>query len=396
MHRLTSVALILCVFSSVVHADDRAQIVARAKLSIAKVIATSQDNESVGTAFLFTSTVYPPGGRGLAAVEKGNLLTNCHVVRGALKVEVQFMEPVHKVFDAPPANILYLPWEAKVLGCDQLSDLAVLEFGPGAANQSLFSSPAPLPFANPGDIHPGDEVLTLGFALNLGGDPSVNRGIISAVNRGFPSEHDCEGETNCLPGVFSGLIQTDATINHGNSGGPMLNMKGEVVGINTYTTSGKGPINVFYARSVETVKPFAKMLLTNGQVIRADLGIDGIASVPADPHRVVLKHGGVKILSFAPNSPGQKAGLRVGDIILKVWSQTNGLPRMTAGMAYTDEVRDIGSLMNLLAFVPPKTVATVEVFTPDFECSEVKAVPPCDGCYCVEKDLGRRVSVQTE
>jgi S1-C subfamily serine protease len=128
-------------------------------------------------------------------------------VRGALKVEVQFMNLT---------NLLGLrsgPWEAKVLGCDELSDLAVLELGVDGLDQDLLPLPPPLPFAKPENIHAGDDVLTVGFA--------VNRGIISAMNRGFPSEHDCEGEKNCLPEVFSGLIQTDATINHGNSGGPL-------------------------------------------------------------------------------------------------------------------------------------------------------------------------------
>jgi S1-C subfamily serine protease len=337
----------------------------------------------VGTAFLFTSTVRPPEEHGGSAVKKGNLLTNCHVVKGALKVEVQFMN-----VPPTPANMLVFPWEAKVLGCDEWSDLAVLEFGAGAANQALFELPPPLSFAKPEDIHVGEEVLTLGFAINLGGDPSVNRGIISAVNRGLPSEHDCEDKPNCAPGLFSGLIQTDATINHGNSGGPLVNMKGEVVGINTYTSGGNQPaINIFYARSVETAAPFAKMLLTNGEVIRADLGLASWASVPADHGKVYLTHGGVRISSFTPNSPAQRAGLRVGDIILSVRSKTRVIQPLTNKVQ--GEVQDIGSLLNLLAFIRPGTIASVEVFTPGFACSGGRTI-------CVEKDLGREVDVKTD
>ena len=91
------------------------------------------------------------------------------------------------------------------------------------------------------------------------------------------------------------MIQTDATINHGNSGGPLLNMKGEVVGVNTYTTLPGGPLNIFYARSAATAAPFAKMLVAYGRVIRADLGLNEVETVAPDPHQAMLRQGGVKI-----------------------------------------------------------------------------------------------------
>jgi S1-C subfamily serine protease len=348
-HPLTSLVLIVCVFANVAHADDRAQVIARAKPSIAKVIVTGKDNKSsIGTSFLFTSTVRPaPGGE---SVTNGNLLTNCHVVNGALKVEVQFMNaPEGDAWGNPLSSRL----EAKVLGCDQASDLAVLEVGVGPAAQIRFHLPPPLPFAKPEDIHAGDEVLTLGFAVNLGGEPSASRGIISALNRSFPSEFDCEGETDCEPGRWSGLIQTDATINHGNSGGPLLNMKGEVVGINTYTTGGKHPaLNVFYSRNVETAAPFAKMLLANGRVIRAKIGVTDGEKVPPVPGTIFLDHGGIKILALSPL--GQKAGLRVGDIITYIQKK----PREGWN------VEDIGSFANLLAFIQPGTTVSITVSRP--------------------------------
>ena len=102
---------------------------------------------------------------------------------------------------------------AHVLGCDKQSDLSVL----GA----LWSGPV-LRFSQ--DVHIGQQVATIGYALGIPGEPSVNGGIVSGVNRS-------------LEGMFSGLIQTDATINHGNSGGPLLSAAGQVLGINTYTSS---------------------------------------------------------------------------------------------------------------------------------------------------------------
>jgi S1-C subfamily serine protease len=393
--------LLACAVANVAHAQDRTQIIARAKLSIAKITVELGDGRGgVGTGFLFTTVTYPaiprtPGkfGSGRAAVERGELLTNCHVVKGALKVEVQFMNVPDGLLD--PTNMLVLPWEGKVLGCDDFSDLAVVEFGPDAANQALFHLPPVLPFAHPADIHAGDEVMALGFGLNLGGDPSVSRGIISAVNRGFPSETDCEDEQgkpipDCAPGMRSGLIQTDASINHGNSGGPLLNMRGEVVGVNTYGSITKMANSVFYARSVETAAPFAKMLLANGRVIRADLGLGMARSVPADYHQVALKHGGARILSFTPNSPGQRAGLRVGDIILSVQRVDTS---SNFGQPLPFEVRDIGSLLNLLAYIPSGAIVTIEVFTPNYPCPDGK---PTWNNLCIEKDLGHKVTFKTE
>ena len=173
-----------CGMISAAFAGERTQVVDRGKLSIAKVTTAKRDGKvGIGTAFLIDSrpSVAGKDPKGPIVREKGYLLTNCHVVSDAIKVEIQFMN-----LD-PNENHLReaFPMDAQVRGCDDWSDLAVLEFGPNPAESGLFRMPPLLRFANPKDIRVGDEVLTLGFAMNLGGNPSVNAGIISALNRSF-------------------------------------------------------------------------------------------------------------------------------------------------------------------------------------------------------------------
>jgi S1-C subfamily serine protease len=386
MHTLTSLVLIIGTFANVANADDRAQVIARSKISVAKVVSAVDDKGSleIGTGFLFATNADPALPNVRPAVEKGYLLTNWHVVKDALKVDVHFVNLPQGSLVDNTLNLLNSPVTAKVVGLDALSDLAVLEVGPSAGMQSIFHLPTPLPMARPESIHAGDEVLSLGFALNLEGEPTVNRGIISALNRSIPTAHDCADEkgqpiSGCLPWTRSGLIQTDATINHGNSGGPLLNMAGEVVGINTYTTSEKVN-NIYYARSVETAAPFAKMLLTKGAVIRADLGLKQVESVPADYHVGALKHGGVRIVEFSANSPAQKAGLRVGEIITSI---------QIGNIVPYKEVQNIGSLLNLLAFIPPGSIANVVAVDPNLSCPKGESI-------CLEKAFGKTVAVRTD
>lgn len=374
MKRIAFLAACIIISSPALAQTDPGPI-ARVETSIAKVIATVNDSQSIGTAFIISSE-----GRTV------DLLTNCHVVKDATKIELVPMGGHLRGFSMPPA---------KLLGCDDLSDLAVIQYiadwnitlGPGVR------PPPAVRVAGPKNIHVGERVYTLGFAFNLEGDPSVNAGIVSAINRSIPTQADCdvlatEGKP-CSVGVFSDLIQTDATINHGNSGGPMINADGEVIGISTYTTTPGGPVNVFYARSIRTALPFANMILSKGRVIRADLGLQRIKTVPSDPHSTLLNHGGVEIESFAPNSPAEKAGLIVGDIITSVEGcpqyrgytggpyKNDPLPCRTDfdsnGNIVDAEVFDIGSLMNNLAIIPPGTPTVVQVYNPKRSC-ELKNV----------------------
>lgn len=151
---------------------------------------------ATGTAFVFD--------------KRGYLLTNCHVVLDEHQKPFKSVD-VRFVSTAVPATVT-----ANVVGCDQLSDLAVLSVDP-LQRVLVQPFPPPIPPAAYNEIKVGQEVIAVGFALGIEGEPSVTRGVISGLNRDF--------------GAAGGLIQTDAAINHGNSGGPLINMKGEFVGV---------------------------------------------------------------------------------------------------------------------------------------------------------------------
>jgi S1-C subfamily serine protease len=316
------------------------QLAQKVKPSIAKVISTIPDGQSIGTAFMIQNVQ-----------TAGRMLTNCHVVKGASKVEAQFVNYGTPGVISPPP-----PMEAKVLGCDEFSDLAVIEIS--SSGFTFADIPPALPFANPHKIAVGQAVATVGFAMNIGGDPSIEDGTINGLDR-------------TLEGKFGGLIQTNATINHGNSGGPLMNMQGEVVGVNTYTSPANGPHNIFYARSVETAMPFAEQIIRYGGVVRADFGLGDVKNVSMDTHTTIFASG-VKILSFTPGSPLEKAGAKVGDTIVSILPCPNYekfpyekyhdyslgcLPGIES-----KKIIDIGTLTNVLGIdVRPKMYALIQV-----------------------------------
>ena len=138
-----------------------------------------------------------------------------------------------------------------------MADLAVLQLPAGLLK--------PLKFARADRIEVGEDVFAVGFAHALAGEPTVTKGIVSAVGRSFSD-----------PGVEAGdLIQTDTAINHGNSGGPLMNMAGEVVGVNTYTMAHPDDAQtqgMFLARSSGTAARFVQAIIQDGRVTRGNLG----------------------------------------------------------------------------------------------------------------------------
>ena len=149
--------------------------------------------------------------------------------------------------------------------------------GSGPRHAPKGKMPKVLPWADPNSIRVGDDVVAIGYARDLRGRPTVTRGIISATRRTEPT-------TGSERALFADLIQTDASINHGNSGGPLLNMRGEVLGVNTYefppevAKDDKGNVSVdvthgiFFTRSSRTAKPFVEQIVRSGKVARLDLG----------------------------------------------------------------------------------------------------------------------------
>jgi len=231
-------------------------------------------------------------GSGVIISPDGYIVTNNHVVDGATDISVTMTD--RKIY------------HAKLIGTDPLTDLAVVKID--ASN---------LPSAPLGDstaLHPGQTVLA--FGNPLGFRFTVTRGIISALNRPNPISADRRS-----PGRF---IQTDAAINPGNSGGPLVNAHGEVVGINTFLVSETGGFSgMGFAIPAQIVRPTVESLIRNGKVSHGYIGI-GISDVTPDEAQFfhVNNASGALITQVEPDSPGAKAGLKVGDIITELNGKT--------------------------------------------------------------------------
>lgn len=234
-------------------------------------------------------------GSGFIISADGYVVTNNHVIapasRGATVESITVTLQDRKEYTA------------KLVGRDPTSDIAVLKI----------TSPAPLPFVRLGDssrARVGDWVVAIGQPFGLGG--TVTAGIVSAVHRSTGA------------GPFDTFIQTDAAINQGNSGGPMFNLNGEVIGINSqiYSQSG-GNIGIGFAIPATEAKPIIDTLVKGQPVKRGYLGV-GIQPVNADMAAALglPKDSGEIIGRVEPGGPGAKAGLRAGDVV----SAINGQP----------------------------------------------------------------------
>jgi S1-C subfamily serine protease len=222
-------------------------------------------------------------GSGFVIDKEGHIVTNYHVVQGATRVAVSF------------SNQERLP--ARVIGRDPSTDLAVL--------QVRLSSRAltPLPFGNSDLVRVGDSVVAIGNPL--GEDRSVTAGIVSALERRIYAPNNAP---------IDHAIQTDAALNHGNSGGPLLNAQGQVVGvtsqIQTTGTSG-GNIGIGFAIPINTVKTVVAQLVAKGFVEHPFIGIEARAITPsiAALFRLPVNHG-LLVSSVCTRTGAAKAGLR--------------------------------------------------------------------------------------
>lgn len=240
-------------------------------------------------------------GSGFIMDAKGYVITNNHVIDSADEVTVTLTD-----------NTKY---KAKIIGRDKKTDLALLKIEPKKD----------LPFVPMGDsdaMRVGDWVIAIGNPFGLGG--SVTQGIISARQRSINA------------GPFDDFLQTDAPINRGNSGGPLFNMKGEVIGINTaiFSPSG-GSIGIGFAIPTELAKPVIEQLKQFGRTHRGWLGVK-IQEVSEDVADSIglKKAAGALILEVAKDSPADKAGIKPGDVVTsfngKEVIEMRHLPRMVA------------------------------------------------------------------
>ena len=234
------------------------------------------------------NTVTPiAAGSGVVISKDGLMLTNAHVVDATDSTGAPVADPVYtvKMHDGTVR-------EAKVLGASVDYDVALLQLDDT-------SNLTPLPLADATTFKVGDRVVAIGNALDLGDSPTVTTGIISALDRTLQ-----ESSTITL----RGLIQTDAAINHGNSGGALVNSRGELVGINSAGIPDAQ--NIGFAISVGTIQPLLEDLKAGKPISAAPIGYIGV-NLSETPD-------GITIVTVQPDTPASKAGLQEGDVITKV------------------------------------------------------------------------------
>ncbi|QTF10280.1 outer membrane-stress sensor serine endopeptidase DegS [Brenneria izadpanahii] len=235
-------------------------------------------------------------GSGVIMSENGYILTNKHVINNAQQILVALQDG--RLF------------EAMVVGSDSLTDLAVLQV-------SGVNLPV-IPINPNRTAHIGDVVMAIGNPYNLG--QTITQGIISATGRvGLSAAGDNRqnGRQN--------LLQTDASINRGNSGGALVNTLGELVGINTLSfdksNDGETPEGISFAIPVALATKVMGKLIRDGRVIRGYIGINGIQLENLDKQDIVHEQGrmsGILVKTVDPGGPADKAGIQVNDILLSV------------------------------------------------------------------------------
>ncbi|MEH0832851.1 outer membrane-stress sensor serine endopeptidase DegS [Pectobacterium cacticida] len=241
-----------------------------------------------------------PLGSGVIMNEKGYILTNKHVINDVQQIQIELSD-----------GRLY---EARVIGSDTLTDLAVLQID-GVNLPVIPINPDRIP-------HVGDVVMAIGNPYNLG--QTITQGIISATGRVSLSAY---GQQRSQVGRQN-LLQTDASINHGNSGGALVNTLGELVGINTLSfdksSNGETPEGISFAIPVALATKVMDKLIRDGRVIRGYIGINGVQLENIETNSITNSRGaagrlnGILVQTIDPGGPADKAGIRVEDIIVSV------------------------------------------------------------------------------
>lgn len=228
-------------------------------------------------------------GSGVIIRSDGYIVTNDHVVGGATDVEVTFSDGTKakgEVLRAPSADIAVIKVDRKNLPAAELGDSS--------------------------KVKPGQIAFAIGSPFGL--ENTLTMGIISAV-----------GRREAIPGqgrirTYTDLIQTDAAINSGNSGGPLVNSRGEVIGINTAIVAGGltgGNVGIGFAIPINRVKTIVRQLIEKGSYQRGYLGV-ALSDIPADMREELKAEQGVLIRSVDRDTPASRAGIEPGDVIVEV------------------------------------------------------------------------------
>jgi len=256
-------------------------------------------------------------GSGVIIRSDGYIVTNDHVVSGATDVEVTFYDGTKakgEVLRAPSADIAVIKVDRKNLPAAVLGDSST--------------------------VKPGQLAFAIGSPFGL--ENTLTMGVISAV-----------GRREVIPGVgrtrfYPDLIQTDAAINSGNSGGPLVNARGEVIGINTAIVAGGftgGNVGIGFAIPINRVKTVVQQLIEKGAYRRGYLGV-WFSGIPADMKDELQATQGILIRSVEQGAPAEKAGIEAGDVVVEV----DGTP-----------VRDESQFREMIADKSPDTPVTLKI-----------------------------------
>jgi S1-C subfamily serine protease len=246
----------------------------------------AQQGQGVGTGFIVRSD--------------GVIVTNCHVVEGGSKITVSTSEAKPREFDA------------RVIGGDCLHDLAVLKID--ATNLPTVQ------LGNSSSLQLGQRVVALGYALALEGGPTVTTGIVSSLDRTIQAQDPGCSTDVCGPNqvrTYSDVIQTDAAINHGNSGGPLVDMQGRVIGINS--AGDDSAQNIGFAIAIDSAKDTIARAQTDPLAATAYLGVSTqtVNTALAQQFNLGVDHGAY-VLATTSDGPAQAAGIQEGVVIVNV------------------------------------------------------------------------------
>jgi S1-C subfamily serine protease len=287
-----------------------------------------------GVVQITTSTSSGSGlGSGFVIDDQGHVVTNYHVIDGAGTIRVSF------------SNKDTL--QAELVGSDPSSDLAVLKVDAGAGALT------PLALANSDSVRVGDPVVAIGNPFGL--ERTVTSGIVSALQRAVTAPNGYTIEE---------VIQTDAPINQGNSGGPLFDASGKVIGVNSQieTANGSsGNVGIGFAVPSNTVQTVVSQLIAKGKVTRAYLGVTLAEVSDAQTQALGVQRAGLLVQTVQPDSPAAGAGLRGGSESKVVAGESYMLGGDLIVAVDGQEVATVAELRSSLADHAPGDVVTLDI-----------------------------------
>ncbi len=356
--------------------DAFAEVVAKVEPSVVSVYTsrTVQATRGGGMPFPFLFGIPPQddeegsaaprkqqgGGSGFVVDGSGYILTNAHVVKDQEEIKVELFDRTRL--------------DAKVVGIDEKADVAVLKVETGKSKLQVMA------FGNSDELRIGQWVLAMGNPYMFRN--TVTAGIVSAKGR-----NEMQGDG------YSDYIQTDAAVNPGNSGGPLVNLKGQVIGINSSIWSRSGGYQgISFAIPINMVRRIAEDLIFDGAVSRGWLGlsIDDVDPELAEALNIPGRNG-ARVMQVVPGAPAEKAGVKSGDIVLSIAGQTvtgsadlrNRVAAERPGTKIVVKVLreskelDIPIVLGKLGDAPSESVQT--------STGEVTPIESMDGSYSVRR-----------